>query len=174
LAIISEPFFDIAFWHQEEGISYLRDTNIFYTLFLGVVAIAIYGWMRDKLMLNSRFFRKSVYINILSYCSAVPPIILAHFFTTDYSWRGVLLIFLIYIMDPNNQINRCIAIAIGMLLLYFNNIFSLSHSLVAVVLIALYNGELEKNNVIIKWGFYFFYPLHIGALIVVRTLFLGI
>ena len=42
LAIISEVPYDLAFWGAGGGINFFRSTNIFYTLFLGVAAVAIY------------------------------------------------------------------------------------------------------------------------------------
>lgn len=42
LAIISEIPYDMAFWGYGGGINFISNTNIFYTLFLGVAAVAIY------------------------------------------------------------------------------------------------------------------------------------
>lgn len=46
LAILSEIPFDIAF--NNGNINFLRQTNVFYTLFLGVASIAIYEYLKTK------------------------------------------------------------------------------------------------------------------------------
>ena len=161
LAIISEPFFDMAF--RGGTINFLWGTNIFYTLFLGAAAIAIYEKARQVF--------ESKIGDIVSLLAVVPCMFAAQWLFTDYAHIGVGLIFLIYILRPENRAGRCIAVAVGMLALYFGSINLLMYSLVAVGLIALYNGKLGTNNTIIKWGFYFFYPAHIAVLITVRAIF---
>jgi len=48
-AIISQPFFAMAL-HRENfsDISFIANTNIFYTLFLGGLAITAYNWVRKQ------------------------------------------------------------------------------------------------------------------------------
>ncbi|MCL2377080.1 MAG: conjugal transfer protein TraX [Defluviitaleaceae bacterium] len=161
LAIISEPLFDIAFGSFWDGnINFLRNTNIFYTLFLGVAAIAIYENLRHNFPKVSNF----AVLAPLSMMAA------AHLLSTDYSFIGVGLIFLIYLMGPENHTNRAIVLSIGIFALYFDDIIHLIFALIAIGLIALYNGKPGHNNATIKWGFYFFYPVHIAILIAIRSL----
>ena len=159
LAIISEPFFDTAFRFWEGGVNFLADTNIFYTLFLGAAAIAIYEKTRPRLG------------DFAGFLAATPTLAVAWLLSTDYAHIGVGLILLIYIMRPENRLNRCIALAVGMAALYINSPVHLLFSLVAVALVALYNGKPGPNSAAVKWGFYFFYPAHIAALIAVRSIF---
>jgi len=157
LAIISEPFFDMAFWGG--NIDFLRNTNIFYTLFLGVAAIAVYEKLRNDFPNIGHFAALAV----------LPMMAAAWLLSTDYSFIGVGLIFFIYIIRPENLMGRSITLAIGMFALYFDDTIHLIFALIAVGLIALYNGKLGLNNAAIKWGFYFFYPVHIAVLIIIRV-----
>jgi len=162
LAIISEPFFDMAFWGG--NINFLANTNIFYTLFLGAAAIASYE--KSKKIFANR------YSDILSLIVVIPAMLIAWWLSTDYAHIGVGLIFFIYILQPESCMGRCIAVIAGVFALYFSNLNLLIYSLVAVGLIVLHNGKLGTNNAAIKWGFYFFYPAHIAVLIVARIIFL--
>ena len=159
LAIISEPFFDMAFRFWEDGINFFADTNIFYTLFLGVAGIVIYEKTRPLLG------------DIIGFLAATPVLAVAWLMNTDYAHIGVGLILLVYIMRPENPLGRCIALTIGMTVLYIDSLYHLLFSLVAVGLIALYNGKPGPNNAAVKWGFYFFYPAHIAALVASRSIF---
>jgi len=161
LAIISEPFFSIAF--RGGNIDFLRNTNIFYTLFLGVAAIAICQKIRE--MFTGSFGE------IASVFAVIPAMVLAGWLNSDYSFYGVGIIFLIYIMHPESRMGRSVALSLGMVALYFDNLDFLIFSLVAVGLIALYDGKPGPNSAAIKWGFYFFYPAHIAALIALRMIF---
>jgi len=160
LAILSEPFFDIAFWSGD--INFLHNTNIFYTLFLGATAITFHQKMRQ-------IFANSLG-EIAGLLGVIPAAMVAIWLSTDYSLFGVGIIFLIYIMRPENRTGRVVAMLIGTTALYLGNLNFMLLSYVAVVLVAIYNGQLGPNNRLIKWGFYFFYPVHIAALIALRAI----
>ena len=194
LAIISEPVFDIAF-RRAAGINFLRDTNIFYTLFLGVAAVVIFENVRKWLKKLGEMSGQLIPANILAFLAALPMLMFAFMLGSDYSHIGVGLIFVLYIISPkihpetppkshpethpkshpetrpDNRVASVAVMAIGMLLLYFGNWIMLIFSLIAVALIAIYNGKPGLYNQKIKWGFYFFYPVHLAALIAVRAIF---
>ena len=96
-AIISEPFFDLAF---DNDINFLTRTNIFYTLFLGGVAICICE-LADGIATNAGgtetgrkiryFFTSAVLISLL--------LVVAELLTTDYGAYGVIFIFIMYIIN---------------------------------------------------------------------------
>lgn len=161
LAIISEPFFDMAFWGG--SIDFLNNTNVFYTLFLGAAAIAIHQ--------NARKIFTNGFGDFISIFPLAITMIVAWWLSTDYAHFGVCIIFLIYILNPETRMGRSIALIIGIAVLYYDNISFLIFSSAAVVLVALYNGKLGPNNNVIKWGFYFFYPAHIAVLIAARAFF---
>ena len=178
LAIISEPLYDIAFRYlvtMDGEINFLVNTNIFYTLFLGVAAIAIYEKVWKELQKRGKLVARPVYINIIAVLAATPMMLASHLLSTSFALIGgigVGLILLIYIMCPESHVGRCIAVATGLLVFYFGDINFLIYSLIAVGLIAFYNGKLGTKNAAIKWGFYFFYPVHLAILIIVRSAFL--
>ena len=169
LAIISEPIFDIAF-RRATGINFLRDTNIFYTLFLGVAAIVVFENVRKWLKKLGEMSGQFIPANIFAVVAALPMLLFAFMLGSDYSHIGVGLIFVIYIINHENRIGSSAAMVAGMLLLYYGNWTMLIGSLIAVVLIALYNGKPGLYNQKIKWGFYFFYPAHLAVLIAVRAI----
>jgi hypothetical protein len=172
-AIVSEPFFDIGLRFRVGGVNFLADTNIFYTLFLGAAGIVIYKKVRQIFLNNSDKTDVRLFFGgIIGVLAASPAMIAAWLLTTDYAHFGVGIILLIYILGPQNRPGRSIAVAVGMIILYFDNLNALLFSLVAVVLIDFYNGKLGPSNAVIKWGFYFFYPAHIAALIVLRSILL--
>ena len=171
LAIVSELLFDIAF-RSPTGINFLSDTNIFYTLFLGVAAIFIYEKVGQGLKKLGEMSGQFMPAKILAVVAALPMLYFALRLGTDYSYTGVGLILAIYIIRPENKIGSCIAMVAGMIILYHANILLLVFSLIAVVLIAVYNGKPGLYNQKIKWGFYLFYPAHLAALIAVRAIIL--
>jgi len=171
LAIISEVIFDIAFYTQVGGISFLHNTNIFFTLLLGVAAIALYEQAKRRLP-------DAAWSIFVAPIAAIPPMLAAWLLSSDYGHIGVLLIFVIYIAKPQNRNMRTVTMALALCLIYFPLLLT-THgytlnihymfSLVAVLCVFAYNGKPGKNNAAIKWGFYFFYPAHLVVLIAVRV-----
>ena len=184
LAIASEAFFDLYFWFQ--GVNFLRNTNIFYTLFLGTAGIFLYGAIL-KLAEKSSQELKTVPVNLMALLPALLiPVILAEVLSTDYAGAGVALIILLYVFNTENKLSRTALLLIGMFWLYARPIVSFARdgglavnfngfnewlfifSLIPILLIYFYNNKQGLNNAVLKWGFYVFYPLHIIFLLVVR------
>lgn len=179
-AIISEPVFDLFFGN---GISFLQNTNIFYTLLLGGAAIAAYKRIKD--FLESEAVAEA--INMLAPVMALLPVIgfmlLAEMLTSDYGAYGVLFIVSMYVI--NHVKFRLAAMALfciwqhifivkAILLGFFVHIPTLQllmipATLIPVALIAFYNGKRGKN---LKWFFYFAYPVHLAALFALDTFLL--
>jgi len=172
LAIVSEVIFDIAFYSQVGGISFLRNTNIFYTLFFGVAAIALFEETKRRLPdAGWRMFVAPI--------AAAPSMIAAWMLSSDYGHIGVLLIFVIYLTGPQNRNMRAITMTLALCLIYFpvflttqGYVLNIHYmfSLIAVLCVFAYNGKPGKNNAAVKWGFYFFYPVHLAVLIGVRAI----
>ena len=185
LALISEPFFDLAFFSHEGGINFLRNTNVFYTLFLGAAAIAVFKKVND-IFTNDE--KSALLRGVLPVLSTVPMVFAANFLTTDYGAMGVILIVFIYAVGPQKQLLRAVAMFIPLYFIYppvfivsnNDNIarYSINQSfvfaMIAVVLVYFYNGKLGVNNTALKWGFYIFYPAHIAVLITFSHFFHGI
>lgn len=182
-ALVSEVPFDMAFMSYTSdygfswGINFFRNTNVFYTLFLGVLCVLLY-----------KKFETRKYI---SYPFVVLIILAAELLRTDYGMFGVALIFFLYMGNPTNKISRALILfaavvyEYGMNLIsesgnFINDVFvvtsrninwyavmNLVGALCAVILICFYNGRQGPK---FKWAFYAFYPAHIALLVVVRAI----
>jgi len=194
-ALISEIPFDIAFMNKRMdgalhfGVDFLRNTNVFYTLFFGVACIVVYEKLIAKLYPNVEkgseiaFKKKAIPLLV-----ALPMLIAAETFGSDYGAFGVTLIFLLYLFRPENKITRSIILAAGVVYLYGFGLFisygegidgifiitgrhlnryallNLLFALIAVVLVFLYNGKQGPKA---KWAFYVFYPMHFSVLAII-------
>ena len=181
-AVISEVPFDLAF--SNAVIDY-RSQNVFFTLFLGVLALSGWEWAEHSLRLRkgaepeknpglyTGIFRMTQVVILLACCTA------AYFLSTDYKYMGVLLIFVFYITRGRGILLRMAAAGIVMFfgmwsincLKYAENytmayLFSFSmrelYGLFAFFPIALYNGK--KGRQFPKAVCYGFYPVHLLVL----------
>ena len=130
-ALISEIPFDLAFYHQFFDWS---QQNVFFTLFLGLLAIWSYDTLTQPLLRIS-----------------LPMIaaFLAQFLQTDYQAYGVIFIFVLYLLRGE----RLAQVLIGALFGFVQFTASLSF-----IPIYFYNGKKGRGNN--KW-LYWFYPLHL-------------
>ena len=243
-ALVSEIPFDMAFMHYTDvergftwNINFLRNTNVFYTLFLGAACIAIYEKMKTKkhqwpallpipiipaiLLVNfipaisnygltiativmgmytagalcfanflhdvETFEEIPFKRKIIPYLVALPLLITAGAFHSDYGMFGVGLIFILY-AKPENKIVRTIVLTAGIIyhyghyifsgqaalidgifvntgyILNMDGLYSFLFALISVILVFIYNG---KQGPKVKWSFYGFYPVHIAILAVI-------
>lgn len=142
--------------------------NIFFTLALGLLGIRIY----DKI--------KSKYISI-------PLIILlavlAELLKFDYGAFGVLMIVCFYVFK-RNKLNMVLSQMFLMFILYMKKmsyytfslfnlqyiLFQLLFSVISLAIILTYNGKKGKSSNKIKLMFYFFYPVHLIILDLLKFL----
>ena len=180
-AVISEIPFDLTFspyFGRPFAVDYLRDTNVFFTLFLGAASVAVYEKLKPKL-------------GVLALLPAASLCLLGNILDTDYGMYGVLFILFFYGMKPDNRLTRTAAMAAVVFIQYgypyiftvfFRNgvelfrlpgqpvIFSqhVGHyflfALAAVPLVLIYNGKRGPNPGWLKWAFYAYYPVHLAAL----------
>lgn len=133
--------------------------NVFFTLFLGLVAIIIY----DK------------YNKFVGVFSAIIFGIIAHFLNSDYSFYGVGITFLFYVFNKNKcllAISFIIATLMQysyLILGYYNygfeflkNVFIIYLpyficTIFSIIIILCYNKKKGPNT---RYLFYLFYPLH--------------
>lgn len=161
-ALLSEIPFDLAF---NARIDFLDDTSVFYTLFFGGAAIAIYQKFRESNPVAA-FFPVLIFMP------------LAEILTADYGSYGVLFIFLMYIINPLKP--RLLFMA-ALCVWQHNFIFEyiwygqferittlhwllFPATLIPVALVAFYNGKRGTNA---KWFFYAAYPVHLLMLAVI-------
>lgn len=151
-ALISEIPFDLAF---HRTVFYPAGQNVFFTLFLGLAAIAVLKKYWEEHPVPAFLF-------------AAAMAVLAELLQTDYGWFGVAGIIVFY----------CFRNARGLGILVFSLVliaFSLmSNSLIE--LCALFSGILlyfydstKKGRWNWKYFFYLFYPAHLLLLYLIRA-----
>lgn len=147
-ALISEIPFDLAFYDRIwDGTM----QNVFWTLFFGVLAMSAIR----------RGERNTKWLWVAGWGGAVICGIAAHFLRTDYSWKGVLLILVLYVLRSRRNL-ACMAGYVAACLTLKE-----SWSFPAFFLIAEYNGEKGNGS---KYFFYVFYPVHLLVLTGIRLL----
>lgn len=182
-ALISEPLYYIAFSWRElsvrdflDSLCALNFTNVFFTLFLGALAIYAYQLLQKQ-------FPKRAWIPFL-------PVFLLILFVSgyvdcDYGMAGVLLIVCLYLAKTKKA--KMLVIVLWSLWLYLLDQAFNGHGFVwnqvsgmrvgyalgaaaACVPVLLYNGQRGKSW---KWFFYIFYPAHLAVLLLIRYLILS-
>ena len=188
-ALISQPFFDwsmnrannisagLSPWH----VSFLYNTNIFYTLLLGGIAIVAFRWIHANLQpqFENPAFSERIAIAAISALPTMGLMWLADFLSTDFGGYGVLFIFLMYIVSKPKWLVLTVFVVMNVLqhravfpflltdilrgYVSINVWFYLfiPATLLTVPLIALYNG---KRGPSLKWLFYVAYPAHLAVL----------
>jgi len=165
-AVISEIPYDLA---MGNNISFISNTNIFYTLFLGGMAIRWFEKMKNWYGWQA----------MAALGSLLPTAILAEVITADYGGLGVFFIFTMYAIKPMTM--RLFALGgfiltqfIPLLMAYtlgieirFEYLLMIPLALAAVPLIASYNGQRGTQA---KWLFYMAYPAHLTVLAVTAAL----
>ena len=148
--------------------------NIFFTLFLGLIAITIF----DKL------YKLDYKNNILHYLYVAIGLIfvaLISFFATilhcDYGYYGIAIIFIFYLLKEH-KILMNLAFIICTVLYYLRNLLYSSNfeiylwiivfTCLPLVFINLYNNKKGKDT---KYFLYLFYPIHLLILWGINLLF---
>lgn len=150
-------------------LSPITDLNVFFTLALGALGIALTDHLAKNEMPKALLFLPA------AACALIGAL-----FNVDYSLFGVLMIYSAYFLK--GRAIQLLGMAAIQFVLYFgyltNWTFALSSYVVVLylaaciplLLLALYNGQRGRKC---KWLFYIFYPAHLTLLIVLRFAFLG-
>ena len=157
-ALVSEIPFDLALTGNLFDFAY---QNVFFTLFLGVVVLAI---MNQIQKLN---IHKVVKV-ILSVIAVVAGAGIADVLNTDYYAMGVVFIVTLYLFR-NHSVWRFFAGALVLLgggILVGIGLSELA-GLIAFAFICFYNGE---RGLKLKYVFYLFYPVHLLVLYLLAVL----
>ncbi len=147
--------------------SIFRDSfslNVFFTLFLGLVAIIGYDMCKNK------------YIGILLIvCLAIT----ADTLKMDYGYYGVLVIFAFHLLKNKKFLMNIAFIALTLMKylpqyitsnFYYVYIILFICTLIPLIFINLYNG---KKGISVKYLLYGFYPVHLMLLYVFNTIFIA-
>lgn len=157
-ALVSEIPFDLALTGNLFDFAY---QNVFFTLFLGVVVLAI---MNQIQKLN---IHKVVKV-ILSVIAVIAGAGIADVLNTDYYAMGVVFIVTLYLFR-NHSVWRFFAGALVLLgggILVGIGLSELA-GLIAFAFICFYNGE---RGLKLKYVFYLFYPVHLLVLYLLAVL----
>lgn len=160
LAIISEFIYDFVFYN---AILEFSDQNVLFELFLGLLVLWIYKFLKGKQKVEFIIFP-------LLFAS-----ILAMVLKFNYGMGGIFCIFLFYLGRDKKGIKKSLLyfFAIIMTTLNISNatIMLLQlYSLFAIVPIMLYNGK--SGYKFSKYFFYAFYPAHLIVLYIIKLLML--
>lgn len=146
-AVLSEIPYDLAFHGK---VLEAHGQNVFFTLFLGVLLM----YLMEK---NRNILVRIVYVLLIMWAASV--------LHTDYSYRGILLILIYYLLHARKELKVSVGAAWNIFM--YMDIRNLAWIPVqyfgafASVSIALYNGERGPK---IKYFFYLFYPCHLLVL----------
>ena len=200
-AIISEPFFDLALrtdWQGvqhlslqilAENINFFANTNIFYTLFFGGVAICGFKHIvkcieaknasmeKEKASTLTRWYNLD---SAIAFGLIVASLFMAEILTTDYASYGVMFILAMYVITNKNIRLAVMAFMcvwqhshiIWFILHGYGNLLDPLHimmipaTLVPVLLVAFYNGKRGPG---FKMFFYAAYPAHLAVLFLIAV-----
>lgn len=121
--------------------------NVMFTLALGVVALTLLDRCCEH--------------KVLSFMAVCLVAVLAYYMGTDYDWRGILMIAIFYITQPQagNLQDRMIQILFILPLMIHYGIIG---AIFASVVILSYNGNRGFiTGKAWKYAFYAFYPVHL-------------
>ncbi|MEE1031690.1 MAG: TraX family protein [Ruminococcus sp.] len=134
-ALLSEFPFDFALQNTFVTWEY---QNVYFTLCIGLLTI----WLLD-------YVQESSYRIPLQMLSIFAGCVLAYLLQTDYDYKGIILIVVLYYFHNN----RSMMTLVGCLSLFWE-----APACFAFIPINMYNG---KRGLSLKYFFYLFYPLHL-------------
>ena len=142
--------------------------NIFFTIALGLLWIRIYDKIKSKYISTPLIILLAVIAELLKF---------------DYGAFGVLMIVCFYVFK-RNKLNMVLSQMFLMFILYMKKmsyytfslfnlqyiLFQLLFSVISLAIILTYNGKKGKSSGKIKLMFYFFYPVHLIILDLLKFL----
>lgn len=138
--------------------------NIFFTLFLGLIAITVFE-MFNKLDSKNKYVH---YLNVVFglICTAAIACV-AEVIHCDYGYYGIVIIFVFHIFKKNRLLMN-ISFVLWTIVFYLKNLIYSSHfeiylliilyTCLSLAFINLYNNKKGKD---IKYLLYLFYPIHL-------------
>lgn len=147
--------------------------NIMFTFLISI----LFMWLFDKLFRENNGINKSLYVTISILLLFLIEMLSAIKITTDYSSYGILITLMFYIFK-NQKIKSLVWFAVLVItnlslgLLYSKTIeyelFFVAFQLLAIPLLLIYNGK--KGSINFKYVFYWFYPLHLIMLYIIKII----
>lgn len=150
-AVVSEIPFDLAVFGTWLELSH---QNVFFTLLVGLMVLEEY-----KKSIGNPVRQAFV---ILIGCGATS------FLKCDYDMTGVVLVLLLYVFWDNKKLQTIF----GGLLAALESLACFGAGMLSFIPIRMYNGKRGERN--LKYFFYWFYPVHLLALFLLRVLIFGV
>jgi hypothetical protein len=169
-ALVSEIPYDIA---MGSNICFFADTNIFYTLTLGGIAIFLYEKRKNQCGRQTMAFLAAI----------LPTAILAEILSTEYGGMGVLFIYTMHAVTSKPlRLTALGAFALAQFIplaaayslgieVKAEYLMTIPFALAVIPLIAMYNGE---RGIKAKWLFYFTYPAHLALFAAIAAMINGL
>lgn len=148
-ALISELPFDLAFSAGNTITDYLRQQNVFFTLFLGL------GVLYLMKLSETKYGKDTLKANFFGSLAVIAGCMAALLLSTDYSFMGILLIATFYVFHSH----RFLLTAAVVLVLYLSGYQLEVIGALSLLFILRYNGK--RGPEFNKYVFYAFYPVHI-------------
>ena len=156
--------------------------NVFFTLFLGLLAIYLYDYINNLLNKfkqtniktenneNNNSKKYILFNKIVGILVVLLIAFIAEILNTDYGAWGVILVFTFYVFR-NHKILRILAFTLLVIIKYISSLIQTNFSIVYILMflatllpilfIDLYNGKQGKK---VKYLLYLFYPVHLFLL----------
>lgn len=157
-ALLSEIPFDLAFSSRMLEFGY---QNVFFTLAIGLLAMIVIDFIGRGSFCPANRTGDMLIKAVLTVSVALGGMVLAAWLQTDYSWKGVACILVLYFLRRR----RGWQLAMGYVA--FVVLLGEIAALPAFLLLALYRG---KKGFSCKYFFYGFYPVHLLLLYLVCVL----
>lgn len=129
--------------------------NVFFTLLYAACSIGAARWVCSRIR-----GRKG---RVLALFPLLVGMLLARAFQSDYSWAGVLTVYVFYYLNGHLLLQLFAVLALRLRQGWLQ-----ACGAVAFVPIALYNGEKGQAPSWFKWVFYAYYPVHLIAIFALR------
>ena len=143
---------------------YKYPMNIFFTLFLGLLAIHILNFKK-------KYIKNQILLWIIKIILTGLILIAAQWLEMDYGAYGILLIMNFNIFRTSKFHISMNFLILNILNLFFPDVFKLTEtqffSIVSLIFIFMYNGKKGRS---MKYFFYLFYPVHFLILEGIRNI----
>ncbi|MGI6018801.1 MAG: TraX family protein [Marvinbryantia sp.] len=155
-ALISELPFDFGL---TADLFNWRHQNVYFTLLFGLLVMMAFKWLDENRVRNNVGW---FFCLLLQTLTAAAAMFLAKEMYTDYGYKGVFIITLLYILRKNRHAQALL----GAAAFSWENLAPLSF-----LPIWLYNGKRGRQ---MKYVYYWFYPVHLILLGIVKRFVTGI
>lgn len=156
-AVITEIPFDISFfsWYSLKNGTfpfYFEYQNVFFTLFLGLIAL----WGIEKLSYKTEINSNKIKSILLQIINVFIIAMVAKLIRCDYGSMGILIVVAFYLCRKNRIYQVLLFLVVYM---FTTGNQPTIYIILSCLIILLYNGKRGKLK--LKYFFYWFYPVHI-------------